>query len=481
MRAPLSHVGVCLPRFADRSSIRIVDDLPMDSREGTIRSVAWRDVFPWVLLVRTLRISLRVPVLLTAFAGYLLTLLGGWLIGGVLFADVEDPWIGPWHREFLAPVSAGWLEQPAGIPGGRALNRPPFAAEYVASPPVEPGSLRVPGTPGQPHRQPIIGRVAKRAADAPAAAWWTLAAPLVHLFHPHLTATALSYLLLRNVWNILVWAFFGGMIARMAAFELTRRESLGIERASSQAVMRLPAHVLAPLIAAAALLLAALPLVVAGIFLRLEVVAWIAGMLWFAILVVGLLLAVLVIGLVAGWPLMWAAIAVEQSDAFDAVSRAYAYVYQRPLHLAGYVVIIVLLGILGAAAVGLFAFATIELADWAIGWGSGDEVLARLQETGTESTEEGTWMSGAAAGRSLWIRAVLALTAAYPIGFLWCAAVGMYLLLRWHVDGAQTDEIADDELETPTRLPVLKPHESGIPEVERRPGDSGPREASPPE
>jgi hypothetical protein len=84
-----------------------------------------------------------------------------------------------------------------------------------------------------------------------------------------------------------------------------------------------------------------------------------------------------------------------------------------------------------------------------------------------ESSQLIAW---AASGRRFWMGAVAALLAAYPIGFIFSAGVGIYLLLRLHVDGAQTDEIADDELDTLPDLPALEPHESGVPEMERRLG-----------
>ena len=67
-------------------------------------------------------------------------------------------------------------------------------------------------------------------------------------------------------------------------------------------------------------------------------------------------------------PVLPLTIAVEQSDAFDAVSRMYAYVYQRPLHFACYGLIIAALAVIGSVGVHLFLESTITLADWAVGW-----------------------------------------------------------------------------------------------------------------
>ena len=50
-------------------------------------------------------------------------------------------------------------------------------------------------------------------------------------------------------------------------------------------------------------------------------------------------MALLLLGLAFGWPLMWATISTEGTDSFDALSRSYAYVFQRPLRYLFYVVV----------------------------------------------------------------------------------------------------------------------------------------------
>jgi hypothetical protein len=232
---------------------------------------------------------------------------------------------------------------------------------------------------------------------------------------------------------------------------------------AAEAVAHYPAQILAPLLAASAVFLVAAPLLLVGLLARMNWVAWTAGILWPVVLLFGLMLAVLVIGLVLAWPLMWATIAVEQSDAFDAVSRMYAYFYQRPLHFAGYGLLVAAMAVVGSIGVHLLAAATVSLTDWAFGWGHGN-ALDSLQSAGA-TVEMSPALSNAAAGRSFWLQVVASVAAAYPLGLLWTAAVGTYLLLRLHVDGAQTDEIADDEMDSLQSLPQLTPHESGVPGV----------------
>ena len=82
-------------------------------------------------------------------------------------------------------------------------------------------------------------------------------------------------------------------------------------------------------------------------------------------------MALLLLGLIFGWPLMWATISTEGTDSFDALSRTYAYVFQRPLRYLFYAVVAALLGWLGWLLVENFAAAVVWLALWAASWGSG--------------------------------------------------------------------------------------------------------------
>ena len=84
-------------------------------------------------------------------------------------------------------------------------------------------------------------------------------------------------------------------------------------------------------------------------------------------------MAVLLVGMLAGWPLMWATVSVEGTDAFDAISRTYSYVYQRPARYLFYLFVAVVIGMVAWQVVALFEQATLSLSQWAVSWGSGQE------------------------------------------------------------------------------------------------------------
>ncbi len=70
------------------------------------------------------------------------------------------------------------------------------------------------------------------------------------------------------------------------------------------------------------------------------------------------------------------------------------------------------------------------------------------------------------------------LVAGYQAGFLWVAAVGIYLLLRRDIDGVQTGEVFVDQAEEYGMPPLTEDVATGVPEVAPREsavlGDAGP-------
>ena len=74
-----------------------------------------------------------------------------------------------------------------------------------------------------------------------------------------------------------------------------------------------------------------------------------------------------------------------------------------------------------------------------------------------------------------WKHCLLSVAASYPLGFLWSATVGIYLLLRRHIDSTEMDEISLDNQEPTEGLPKLRDDDSGVPQVDKEaaPGYAG--------
>jgi hypothetical protein len=266
-----------------------------------------------------------------------------------------------------------------------------------------------------------------------------------------------------------VWGLFGGAIARIAAVYLTYGETIGPLAALRASARRWRSTVGAPLLVALAALLLALPLALAGLLLRFDVMALLLGLTWIVAIVAGAALAVVALGLAFGWPLMFSTVAVERTDAFDAISRGFAYLFQRPLHLLFYVVVASLLGMLAQVAVELAVTATTVATDAAVSVGAGE---GRLGDLGVDGNGVSPDVSdvGAFGGAAIqfWTGALRAAAVYFPLAYFWPATTAIYLLLRRGVDGAEMTDVEFDEGEAKPGLPQLTPNATtGVPQVER--------------
>lgn len=420
--------------------------MPPESKPGAVYEIRYSEIFPWLILVRSLRVSLLVRVLMLALAGVLLTQ-WGWLALDSLFSS---------NAAELARITDS---------SGPTFDVGPLLAEPIDG--LEESHLGV-----------DVGSYTKGFASGPLArSWGWLTDPFVRSTSSEVTWGECFVLMLSGTWAVLVWAIFGGAITRIAALNLTRGETLGPLAALQHAFSKWFALAGGPLVSLVAAAALAVPLVIAGFVMRLDLFALLIGFLWVFALSWGLLLAVVLLGLLFGWPLMWATIGVERSDAFDSVSRCYAYVFQRPLHLIFYLMVASILGLLGELAVQYFAMAGVQLTDWTVSWGMGNSRMEQLAVDGAEDVQNlGLMVSWGAAAMSSWKSALLAVAASYPLGFLWSSAAGIYLLLRRHIDSTEIDEINLDQEEPTTGLPSLSGGEQGVPQVEPTGGTSAPAE-----
>jgi hypothetical protein len=72
--------------------------------------------------------------------------------------------------------------------------------------------------------------------------------------------------------------------------------------------------------------------------------------------VAAILIAVIAIGIVGGFSLMFPTIAYEDSDCFDSISRSFSYVYNKPWRMGLYMVIAFVYGAICYLFVRFFSF-----------------------------------------------------------------------------------------------------------------------------
>ncbi|HEY5315710.1 MAG TPA: hypothetical protein VIK18_24480, partial [Pirellulales bacterium] len=147
------------------------------------------------------------------------------------------------------------------------------------------------------------------------------------------------------------------------------------------------------------------------------------------------------------------------TDSFDALSRSYSYVYQRPIQYLFYAVVAALLGVLGAMLAYWFADAVIHLTLWATSWGSGGERLGDvLRGDPSQFGGAGSW--GVALIR-FWTGCVKLLAIAFAYSYFWTASTAIYLLLRHQVDGTEMDEVYLEEQPESPDAPALATDPAG--------------------
>lgn len=401
----------------------------------------WNQIFPVRILLRAMRLAVSVRALVLTTLALVLTYGGWWIVGRVFQVAPEAPW----NLTSSAPPSFWpWLQP-------HAPNVADELESWTAMPP-NPNQTIVP-------------------------AWRQLSAPLASSFNAQLGLGDYAYLVACGFWAIAVWALLGGAIARGAAIALARDESLNWRSVLGFSASRWLSVFGAPCIPLVGLALLAIPLAVLGLILRIPGIGFLlVGLAWPLALLVGVAMTVLGLGLLFGWPLMWATIAAEGTDAFDAVSRSYAYVYHRPLHYLFYVWQAAVLGFFGWLLVYLVAATVLTMTSWGISWGTGSEVLdtvSRAYFVSTEPAASSVESAGAALVR-FWTGVVWTVAGAFSFSYLFTAATALYFVLREQVDATEVDEVFLSEAGEQYDLPPLEKDDRGVPGVGDDPPPSPP-------
>jgi hypothetical protein len=256
----------------------------------------------------------------------------------------------------------------------------------------------------------------------------TIVTPFTVLFRRGVTAYHWSHSALKAFWAAVVWGIFGGAIARIAVVQAAVDRKVGLGSALRFALRHWGSLIGAPLTPMLAVAILAGASALFGLLYRIpaEIGAGIASVLGFVPLLLGLLMALILVGLALGWPLMHVTIAAENEDAPDALSRSYSYVNQRLARYAAHTVAALAIGAVGLMAVIVFARVVLGLADWGVSLGA----------PSFESLGE-----SARSGRLFWMRLVGLLVLAWAYSYFWSAASIIYLILRRDVDGTDWHDV----------------------------------------
>lgn len=384
-----------------------------------VRRIAWREVFPWLILLRVFRVAIAPGPLMLATGALAVASFGWWTSGFLFLKQAEFEQI---HR----PTFIGWPY----LPSERITTHiPPTAAEYLPE-----GTVTV----LRPYAH--------------------LTEPVRQLFNYRTPLHRVAYYLFGFLISAAVWTFVGGVITRLALVELGSEQSydwLDAVRYVTRRYLQYLMAPIAPLLALGALGLLVVPL---GWLMNLSIGVLVAGLLWIFVIALGLVAAWLMVGLLFGWPLMIAAVGAKRDgDALQAFSEAFSYVYGKPLHYFFYAVVSICLGALAITVVQIFAGLAVEFGFWAASWGAGTDDIEKLREQ-LANHQPGHRLEGPASHRAgVWLISLIltlvdVVVTAAIFSYFFVASAGIFLLMRLAVDDKEMDEVhledEDAQLET---------------------------------
>lgn len=417
----------------------------MSDQPVIVKQVSWAELCPWTIIFRTLPIAASVTTLALAIVGVLAASFTWWLSENLFV-----------HGE---------LEQDAAMAEVVRMNTSPYRSVFIDSQ-TDQNSLSVLGA----------------RLSGPRAVFNQIKRPAAYIFTSKIEPTAAGgsnvrlgaygfwYFLFGTVCSIAVWSFIGLAIARVCLLRLTRNETIGIDDAFDFAFDHWLASfggVGIPLVATFAL---CIPASIFGLLMTFDFGAAFVSLIWPVVLLIGAAISVLLLGLTYAWPLVVSSAACEGQNSFDAMTRAYAYVFQRPLHCLGYAIVAMLFGGFCWLIVANLCGSVIDLSYWATSWGanvaSGENVRIEVIQGAVSDVETSSTLSFAQSTMAFWNGLIRTIAASFLYGLFWCMASAVYLLLRKDVDDTEMDEIYIVDERRTYELPPLKSDESGVPQVQ---------------
>ena len=252
------------------------------------------------------------------------------------------------------------------------------------------------------------------------------------------------FVILFGIWTAAVLAFGGGLLCRLEAVGKASQDREPLGPALAMVISRWTAFfgaLVMPLVLAG--VLAFIVLLFGLLFFSLPVIDVLGGLFYGVALVLGLGIALLLLGFSVACPLLLPAVATENCDGPDAMHRAIAYVVARPLRWLLYLFTILLglaLGLLLVVTVSkLTVYVTGSLVDqWAFGESISHASAAMDGTNSADAVWHTQWAGGLVA---FWMGLVQWIVAGWSLAYVMSASTRAYLLLRLTCDGQDEREI----------------------------------------
>jgi hypothetical protein len=319
-----------------------------------------------------------------------------------------------------------------------------------------------------------------------------LVLPLLFFFDPEADGLPAFYFFLVFVATVAIWSLIGGAITRIAAVQIARGEKIDFMEAVRFTVKRWSQYLLAPVYPLGFIIVLLIFAMIFGLLHMIPVIGdiFVSGIFWPIPIALGLIMALAIIGLVVGWPLMAPTISTEGTDSWEALSRSFSYVFQKPFHYLWYALVAISYGAVLIFFVGFVGSFAVYLSKWSVsqtprittatsrdpvylfvyaptsfGWRElllkdklvdGDPLVVegQIQQPvyerylgPTDKSPEALrgWNKFAAGLVAFWLSVVFLLIIGFGYSLFWCLMTITYFLLRRNVDAAEMDEVYLEE------------------------------------
>ncbi|MFC1738019.1 hypothetical protein ACFL1G_03100 [Planctomycetota bacterium] len=265
------------------------------------------------------------------------------------------------------------------------------------------------------------------------------------------------YTIIFFVIKLSVICIAGGAVCRMAAQQFAQGEKPGLTEAVRYSTKKFASFFTAPLVPFGIIIFMGFFIFLLGLIGNIPRVGeLLMGIFMLLALFAGVLIAIVLIGAVAGFNLMYPAIAYDGSDCFDAISRAFSFIYSKPWRMGFYAVVAGVYGAICYAFVRFFAFLVLWVVHWTLELGifveAGGKNVSKLSAMWPapqfanllRSTNLEPANGAEAVAAFLFyivLLAVIALLAAFIMSFFFSANTIIYALMRKMVDGTSLDDI----------------------------------------
>lgn len=249
----------------------------------------------------------------------------------------------------------------------------------------------------------------------------------------------------------------GGAICRISALQFARDEKPGMIEAIRFSSKKIVSFLLTPLSPIGLIILVGLLISLLGFLGNIPRAGeLIVGIFIPFALFCGVVMAVLLIGMAAGFNLLFPSLAYEGSDCLDVISRCFNYVYAKPCRMGFYTAIAVVYGAICYIFVRFFAFLLLWITHLFLEFGifteSSSEEVGKLAAIwpepsfmnllGTSGLIETNWSESFAGSIVyLFLLVVVGLVISFIISFYFSANTIIYSLMRKKVDNTDLEEI----------------------------------------